>query len=1583
MPTTLLEYRLRVRNGSTTIDPDGTADVLVVTSVRGGAAPYLPDPPQGDGLQFDPIKGTVRSGTYTVEVIDAITSGTSRIVTTVLTDNQNRQQLLSRRAYIEFRTDGGSWQTLMAGYVVGIRLTNALSYQFSIGDSRRIEQTLTLFNKDSRTYFPNRGTIFGGPVTNVALGFGAWYTPFVDRKGWRFRITSIESGGIVSLQFVNGYLGSTGSVTGKWNEVALPRTGTSTGPTRIDEVAAKYVINEVARTASGDYYRTSGISYVVKSTSGSYLYDVRPLCSAPGTLTLTGGYGGNPHLRAEWGSNTLPSVGQEFLVSCITDAATEESPVYLIGHPVDVVAAIYNHAQVQIDAATFATLKQIQGSFFSIICRFTSPIKMVECIEKITGPFGIGLRVDGAGKIAAFSSRIKNTTEPAVTVTTNMLCGDGSNVFDNDESTVVTSVVLETEVYGVYNSNTEDPSGQRPFDGVAVSKESYTVLNADVSTFSSKEIKYSFQGMITSDAVFLSQASFYIYSIVGEIFDRYGRGVVGGSLQVLRGTGADSVQVGDEIYVQVAQLPNNGKRIGDDPSVGARIMQVVRRTETPRGPEFRVLDSGTYNQPSIAPTITIAASTEAATTVAAFTITNASTINANAYLGVAVQWKVSATTPTTDGVVFTRYEATTVPVAATSLPPVEVGSRVWVRARTEQQGIRPSAWTAWTSVLLATTTGPSTLTASSIKRTAVTLQWTNSSTVHPIEVYIAPTGSTVTSPQYLVGTAAAASTQFTHRLLSGPSVAYTAAVRYQLSNGAYSTAITTTFTTNSTEDAVYRPAGIAIVQNSSIQDASSTQGVPVALWAYDQALSIEVQRAPDNGSDAPNTALATTIATLQGSTRVFSDTNIPVTTTKWWYRARHVLGGFAESSYTCWKGSMPIAINYELSRPDAVVPLVTVEVSETTTTGTLTLDITDPQCRVDAVQFRYRTNNGFWSAWATDTTVPYSITQTLPATGMLDMQYQVLGFNGASQYTVIDSGQESFDIGTSSADMVSVVGTFTSAGVLQLAFAADTDTASIRYAASTVSQPSTATVEAQTAINARNYAVQLAGPYTEGTTVYVSVLAYTGASGTGTQSTIFEYRFIRDGGIAYTQCLARMSSSSATQLTITVTGTAPSGNPTVQLVTSPTGSATLASGAAPGVAVASGSTWVFNRGAALGPTGGAQFRAVLAGAQSDDDFIEIPEQGRDTTYIASRARVTATSETSITIRVAVIDALSALSSLISYTTQGLASITPVSPQTVTAAVSSTFVEITSPAQNYADFVVARPASGQPSGQITFTVSATGRVSDSDPVTIPSQDIGMMSVSAVFGATGAATLSFVGDSSVASFRFAVSTSAFPTLGTVQASTVINARNSSQSLAGPYALGTSLFVSCVSYTGASGTGKESPIFQYQFIRQNTTPTIKNRQPATQVCTATTQATTWRRELGYYVPGVIPSASPTTDSGSGVHIAQVIVPRGVTLRAVRVNCYALQPPTPPGTTGDIIYVNFWRATSSGVVSSIGFTATNAYAGWQTLAVTSLSEDTTDRSYFVEIFSVWNLQIGGGSDVRVSWIESEYDKSSTDQNI
>lgn len=204
--------------------------------------------------------------------------------------------------------------------------------------------------------------------------------------------------------------------------------------------------------------------------------------------------------------------------------------------------------------------------------------------------------------------------------------------------------------------------------------------------------------------------------------------------------------------------------------------------------------------------------------------------------------------------------------------------------------------------------------------------------------------------------------------------------------------------------------------------------------------------------------------------------------------------------------------------------------------------------------------------------------------------------------------------------------------------------------------------------------------------------------------------------VVYAECRVAVTAADATTITVTVTAIAASGTPTVHLVAI-TGSATLNSGAAVGATgQASGSVWVFNRGAALGGSGQVQFRATLSGTQTDDDFVEIPEVGQDTIYMVARARVTASTATTVTVRVAVADPYpqGSNSATISYSELGLGAATsPASGGTVTPAST-----ITEGASTYIDYTVTRPTFANGTGRITFTASAANRVADSDSVDIP-------------------------------------------------------------------------------------------------------------------------------------------------------------------------------------------------------------------------------------------------------------------------
>jgi hypothetical protein len=200
---------------------------------------------------------------------------------------------------------------------------------------------------------------------------------------------------------------------------------------------------------------------------------------------------------------------------------------------------------------------------------------------------------------------------------------------------------------------------------------------------------------------------------------------------------------------------------------------------------------------------------------------------------------------------------------------------------------------------------------------------------------------------------------------------------------------------------------------------------------------------------------------------------------------------------------------------------------------------------------------------------------------------------------------------------------------------------------------------------------------------------------------------------AYNQVLAKVTASDATTVTVTVTATSPTGTPSVQYV-GVTAGATKLSGPAAGVASASGTVWVFTRGAAGGGIGQAQFRATFPGNVDDDDFVTIPAQGdTSTVYLQARARVIASDATTVSVRLAVANPSPGATATISYTSLGVTSVSPASGGTVTPAGT-----LTEAAGTFIDYVITKPAFGAGTGRVTFTASSAGYVPDSDSVDVP-------------------------------------------------------------------------------------------------------------------------------------------------------------------------------------------------------------------------------------------------------------------------
>lgn len=996
MPNQLIEYRLRIRNASTSANPNGTADVLEVTSVRSGTNPYIAEPPSGDGAEVDPITGRTRTGSYNVMVADAIVGSTGtgplRMLTQHLEDAQYRQQLLSRRAYVEMRTNAGAWTQLIAGYVLAIRLVNATTYEVNIGDTRRIENTRSIFTNNTLGTISSRGCLTGGPITQT-------WGPVVARGGWRYRVSHANTP-YVLLQFEAGYDAYTNSpLTNNWRSLVRQPV--------IDAIERSYSIV----TSAGDW-GYSGVRLHVGTTQTNGAVTSHTLLYSPyGQAYGLPGYG---PLQVYW-NGALPTNNSIVYVSLYTNEVSEASPLYVDAHPIDIVLAVWDDAGIYYknpgdpDPAWIATLRQAIGTNQRIALRLTEPQSINEFLDNVVfGPFGLALRTNATtGAQELFDTRARGNAIPAVTITAADMTSGDDTIFDLDEGTIVSSVSLTMKSFSTLAVTQQQATGVLPTDGVVVSDVKVFGNVADVAPYAAgREVAFTIPGMIHSVEAWQPDSSATAFTIGNQLAWRFGRGAQASDVSLLKTSAAAAVQIGDEVVMLAPHFPSANYRIGEAPSVGGRVMQVIRRTETPSGPQLRLLDVGVSLSSLMPPVVSVRQSPTQGPYVAEFKIDNAATLN-GLFAACEVQWLTQASTPaeSTGGVVINTYSPGTIPTGWVALPATTAGNNVYVRARAQEYQKRWSSYSNWTGVTLTAVSAPGTLTLSGITATAVTLSWTNTNALWPIGIFLAP-GSVAPSDwtPYRTGAVVAGTTTSVLRDIPVSGVPYIVGIAYETPTG-LSVFRTAAFTPTGAGTTLLRPAGLSVIGNQS--DVALTTGVALALWASNQSYDIVIERAPD-ASGNPGTAEV--IAVMNGSSSVYIDP-LPIDGAVYHYRIAHRYAGFTQSAYTAWVQTTAGGIALNPVRPSAQVPEITPQTTGAAASVEVVVNVLDTQNRIDAVQFRTSYNGGAYTAWTTDTTAPYSASVATLNNGITSkVGWRVLGFDANNAYVTLREGESAWPL---------------------------------------------------------------------------------------------------------------------------------------------------------------------------------------------------------------------------------------------------------------------------------------------------------------------------------------------------------------------------------------------------------------------------------------------------------------------------------------------------------------------------------------------------------------------------------------------
>jgi hypothetical protein len=679
----------------------------------------------------------------------------ARIITTPLNDETLRPQFLGHKMILEVtesplsvNEDDAVWSIMESGYCTRSTLQDALTWEFAIGDTDRVEREAKLFaGPDLIVGQPS--AIFGGPVVG---GFGE----LQDRGTPLFRVSAVEAEDFITLEYVQGptplsELGLLSLSNSSYiNQIALPFAEISDRYREFDRSHIyPNIVVEFYDPESGDLIASSfgAVREVVgQFTPISKRIPVRSRGLLPSQRIDDRLIDGD-EFTVDWGASQ-PSVGTRFLVYMYVTQATELTPFHLDGHPVDLAIQVYDPLGIPYDQESADNTKALLGPSLRILLRPTSSETALEVLENyLHGPAGFAYRVV-EGVRHFYPTRYRDSATPSETLTLASLRGEGTP-YDLSDQNIITRVIWEEVVFLLWENTEDTPLDSRPLDGLLPRERNTPFTQADSNAaLNMGEQIYSYPGYIPEPfPVSLSLRNSFKQRVAEEIFFRWGRGGADVTLPCLRGFEA---LVGEFVVNELnySPIPEAGQllitvRPKDYPSRRPRqVLQVVKRSESPAGPDitFQVVGPVAADVEDatgflVVPTITIAASVSAPNNVAVVTVTNWSAIVLVSGNRVEMQWATASSEPVQWNTAGSLFGGT---AGAIGTPLLPAGSHVWARARTWNTDGRFSEWSTVVDIQLDALDPPTSFVGTRIEDTlAFVFTWVNGEPTEPLVIRFA------------------------------------------------------------------------------------------------------------------------------------------------------------------------------------------------------------------------------------------------------------------------------------------------------------------------------------------------------------------------------------------------------------------------------------------------------------------------------------------------------------------------------------------------------------------------------------------------------------------------------------------------------------------------------------------------------------------------------------------------------------------------------------------------------------------------------------------------------------------------------
>lgn len=183
-----------------------------------------------------------------------------------------------------------------------------------------------------------------------------------------------------------------------------------------------------------------------------------------------------------------------------------------------------------------------------------------------------------------------------------------------------------------------------------------------------------------------------------------------------------------------------------------------------------------------------------------------------------------------------------------------------------------------------------------------------------------------------------------------------------------------------------------------------------------------------------------------------------------------------------------------------ILPIIREKASDTATTGTLDLEVEDPQGRMLLLESRTKAGTANWTGWTNHGTGPATINVGLLEgnTSKVEYHWRYIGPSGAIANA---SNIVSFNVGDTPGTAELQYSVDYGTGNLRVTVSGDDDTLSVRAVRKVGSEPTLAEIRAGSLLNGRLVTFDpLGAALAEGDHFYIGVLMYSGAGATGTES---------------------------------------------------------------------------------------------------------------------------------------------------------------------------------------------------------------------------------------------------------------------------------------------------------------------------------------------------------------------------------------------------------------------------------------------------------------------------------------------------